>query len=447
MQACPQGFVLSQGATCVACPGGTSAPEGATSLVDECVACPEGTYANASSQGLCAPCPTGTTSLRGSFHCVPICPSGSCAKDGQTCTPTTRAWQVITPVFMPTGGTYMRAAAVGAGGHIFYTDGNTLMYLVDNCPPNVKLSEADACQLHGADLLEQVVCGGGSSTCLRGFSALAFSHAPVGIQTLTFRLNNNNGVDALDSSSLIAPNTKANTGQLIWLLYVASAATHSVYRFPILLMDDGSGMVDVARTRLLLRLTLQTYDNELTAMLQSGTDEPSLLAVRSAFAAFYNATHADAFPDNTGCEGWLLLGRSGASGAGQGYFWAGPLLNAPVELELASDDHALIISDFLNQRLCVADFRTGRLRTILGTGAACWNFGPADPARCAGTRLCGQGCASIAGPLGIGLAADDSALYVVINQQNALGVLPWPFAPTPGEFGLFCALNYDNAAR
>jgi hypothetical protein len=144
----------------------------------------------------------------------------------------------------------------------------------------------------------------------------------------------------------------------------------------------------------------------------------------------------------------VLIGRSGAAGKGQGPFSLGPLLNLPVELELSSDDRSLVISDYLNQRVAVADLANGTLRTILGTGGACWNFGAADPAHCANTMACGGRCASLSKPLGLGLAPDDSALYIVMNQQNAVAILPSPLAPSPGpSMDRFCLLDYDSAQQ
>jgi hypothetical protein len=63
--------------------------------------------------------------------------------------------------------------------------------------------------------------------------------------------------------------------------------------------------------------------------------------------------------------------NAGAPGSGQGPLSAASaLLNAPFELELSSDDGRLIIVDYLNQRLAVADFTAQPvpvLRTRMGT--------------------------------------------------------------------------------
>ena len=49
-------------------------------------------------------------------------------------------------------------------------------------------------------------------------------------------------------------------------------------------------------------------------------------------------------------------------------------------------------------------------------------------------------------PLGLGLAPDDSALYLVMNQQNAVAILPAPLAASPGpSMDRFCLLDYDSA--
>ena len=317
VDACPPGFFLLDKVACVACPSGSSAPPGARSQA-ECVACAAGTYANASTQGRCAACPAGTTSLAGSLRCVPVCPRGTCAADGLTCTPVDNDWEVVTPVFLQGSSTSMRAVGVGDGGHVFYTDGNTLMYLYDDCPAHVTASDADACQLQGTNLLAAAApCA--SLLCTRGFSAFVLT---------------------------------AGVADRRWgtrLLYAASSATHSVYRFPILFDPASAGtLVDVGNTTLLL-----------------GGGSSSTAAAAAAFAAYFNATHAALFPDTSGCEGWLLIGRSGAAGRGQGPFALGPLLNLPVELELSSDDRSLVISDYLNQRVCVADLVNRTLRTIL----------------------------------------------------------------------------------
>jgi hypothetical protein len=183
------------------------------------------------------------------------------------------------------------------------------------------------------------------------------------------------------------------------------------------------------------------------ATSSSSSSNPSSLLpsyFAGLYAQYYNSA---AIPDATGCHGWVLIGRAGLAGKGDGLFSVGPLLNMPVDLELSSDGNKLVISDYLNQRICVAHMMTKTLKTILGTGASCWNFGVASPDECAGTMQCGGKCGSISQPLGVGLSFDDSALYIVMNQQSTVGVLSNPLAVTPGTFSMFCMLDYTNAER
>jgi hypothetical protein len=157
--ACPLGYYKSASlAACLPCPAGTTAPLGARSIT-ACAACAAGEFADATTDGRCAPCPSGTTSLAGSFRCVRICTVGTCATDGETCVSMVNHWEIVTPIWVPTLGTTMSAVAVGNGGHVFYTNGETLMYVFDDCPALVTLADEafHACELEvvvrGARLL------------------------------------------------------------------------------------------------------------------------------------------------------------------------------------------------------------------------------------------------------------------------------------------------------
>jgi hypothetical protein len=330
VDACPTGFyrVLSAGGgACLACPSGHTAPLGAASAA-ACVPCPEGQFSNATSQGRCAPCPPGTTSLSGSFRCVRVCAAGTCAPDGETCVDLNQDWDVITPVFIAGGGATMRAVAVGNGGNIFYSDGNTLMYFVDDCPAHVTLAEAGTCQREGANLLPPLTC----PNCQRGLSGLVLTHAAVGP-------------------------TAATTTRL---LYAVSFLTHAVYRLPILYRPGSPDVVDLEATRRLLAAVAPPPPEDL-----AGT------AARARFF-FLPVGAAAGQTDQSGLDGWRLMGRGGVSGFADGPF-ATARLHMPAELELSADDRSLIITDFMNQRIRLADLSAGTLRTLM-VSARAWGW-------------------------------------------------------------------------
>ena len=210
--ACPAGAFLADGAssTCTACPPGTSAPAGARAA-DACRPCDAGYYVNASSGGLCAPCPAHTTSFAGSFRCVVVCPPGQCAPTGDTCLPLTQNWQIITPIKVR-GGALMHAVTLGAGGAVFYTDGDQLFHFVDDCGVDAGL--ASTCQRDGVPLLPPLA----SPALVRGFAALA-----------------------------LARSFAAGTNRR--MLYAASYISHAVYRFPIVFQAGSAVLVDVDATR------------------------------------------------------------------------------------------------------------------------------------------------------------------------------------------------------
>jgi hypothetical protein len=78
----------------------------------------------------------------------------------------------------------------------------------------------------------------------------------------------------------------------------------------------------------------------------------------------------------------------------------------------------LIISDFLNNRIRIADFQTNKLSTLIGNGQNKWSVG----VPCASL----EACASVFAPLGVGISPDDLSLYMVMNSENAVGKLSNP---------------------
>ena len=209
VDACPAGTYLLDTA-CTPCPSGSSAPRGASAKA-ACTPCPAGTYVNASTGGLCAACPPQTTSLAGSFRCVVVCPPGQCAPTGDACAPLTQNWQIITPIHV-LGGAQMHGVTIGAGGAIFYTDGDQLFHFSDDCGMDTGL--VSTCQREGAALLPPLV----APSLVRGFTALALARTFVA-----------------------GTNTR--------MLYVASYVFHAVYGFPIVFQTGSAVLVDVEATR------------------------------------------------------------------------------------------------------------------------------------------------------------------------------------------------------
>ena len=212
--ACPAGAYVSNGTTCTACPSGSSASVGAQS-VGECHACPAGSYVNASTGGVCAVCPPQTTSLAGSFRCVVVCAPGTCAPTGDSCLPLTQNWQIITPIQVQTS---MRGVTLGAGGAVFYTDGDQIYYFLDDCGMDVGL--ISTCQRTGVPLLPPLL----APALVRGFTSLTLARS--------FAVNGSN--------------TRT--------LYAASYVYHAVYGFPIVFQAGSAVLVDVDATRQLLLL-------------------------------------------------------------------------------------------------------------------------------------------------------------------------------------------------
>jgi hypothetical protein len=265
--------------------------------------------------------------------------------------PLTSNWEILTSVSIP-GGYFMRAVAVSRGGAVFYTDGNSLKYFLDDCS-----AIDENCLKTGEDLLPP-------SKRARGISALV-----------------------LTKDFFASPTT---TGRY---LYASSITTHSIYRFPILYKQ---GAVDVEGTRKLLSFsTGAMFNNEQT----------------------------------------LVVGNGMAQGFADGDLLTQARLNVPSELEISSDGRFLIISDFLNNRIRIADFQTNRLSTLLGNGQLRWNGG----VPCADADV----CASVYSPIGVGISPDDASLFIVMNSENAVGRLSYPFSAnlSDKQFGFTCQLK------
>ena len=453
---CPAGsyFFVSgtnMAAECRACPSGSSSPANALSIT-ECVACPAGFFANLStlSFSTCQACPEGWTSNAGSYKCIRICDQGTCAADGENCKPLTKDWEVVTSI-MIRGGNIMRAVAVSPGGGVFYTEGTSLMYFLDDCPAHVTLSDVDACMRYGVDLLNlatpspQAQRDGAAAAITRGFSALAIS------ETFCFSLST----------------ASHQGGAGIRLLYVSSTITHSVYRLPILYTS--SGVVDVENTQKLLGSSASAVSLPWLGLHALATFAlPSFFAANSLLPSPDNLvvtimsvlswTVADS--DYSGIETWRLFGSSrGTPGYADGSFDT-VRLNTPSELELSSDGSFLVFSDYMNQRIRVANLTQRIVTTLVGTGAACWNYGVTNtPLECGGgssafvascNALNSQGkrCSSAYQPLGVGLSRSisDQRLYVAMFAQNSVGVVTQPLKES-GDFSHFCSLLYTNAAN
>ena len=407
VQNCPAGTIpnnydatTGRNTTCTTCSSGFEA----SVLVlgsSQCVPCLEGFYSNSSTGGICVECPTGWTSPAAAFHCVPVCPDGACSVDGTSCVALVEDWEVVTSVTI-TGGTAMRAVAVGPGGDIFYTDGSTLQYFFDDCPAMYSLSDEGACMQSGVDLLPQQCTGNSAGTCRRGFSALA---AASGF------------ADAPSHST-------------VRFVYAACCATHAVYRFPIV-YSPLTGSVDIEATVQLLATTPASFQMTSAALSPAGF----------AAANFYSPSAAASGGGDVAIAGWLLFGGFGA-GAVDGPF-ASAKLNTPSEIELSHDDTRLVISDFLNSRIRVADLQAANVTTLIGSSSNQWRFGPINTNSAVPP-------ASVFQPLGLGLSQHDNQLYLVMNTDNMVGVVSSPLSPSSASsavFTRFCAMLFASAAN
>ena len=195
-------------------------------------------------------------------------------------------------------------------------------------------------------------------------------------------------------------------------LYAASIQTHNIYRFPI---AYAQGIVDADAT---LKKLLSDSD--------------------STTAAFSAA--------------WLVIGNvNGMSGFADGPFLNFAKFNMPMELEISQDDRFLIISDFSNNRIRLADFKFENVSTILGTGSPCWRRGTTSACPSLvleGSNTCNiPSCASSKTPIGIGLSATGETLFVVMNGEDSIASLSGPLIPNFNrEFSSTCALSLSKAA-
>ena len=220
------------------------------------------------------------------------------------------------------------------------------------------------------------------------------------------------GISAMMFSQHFSSGTTTNQRYL----YITSITTHSIYRLPILYKQ---GIVDVEGTQ--AKLADDFYESSL-----------------SSSASLYSNIFSDY---------WLLIGSAnGIAGFSDGPFLSARF-NTPSELDISADDRFLIISDFFNHRIRIADFQTSRVSTVFGTGNPCWNVGT--------TSACGQAaftmdqcktssassCASANMPIGVGLSPDGSVLYVAMNQENAVGSLSNPLLlESNHDFSILCRL-------
>ena len=214
LPACPPGLI-TQGSSCMMCPGGMQAA-GST-----CVPCPVGTFSNAS--GVCAPCPPGWTSMAGASQCVIICDITTCGANGQ-CLPLTKDWYIGTTIQL-SAGSYIYGVAACNGGSVFYTDGNSLSYFIDDC--EMAGIPLESCLIkHVVNLLPDC------TSCDHGLAAMTMSGSfPYG-QTTVY----------LYAASYTVSD--------------ASTAVNIIYRFPL---QFRQGVLDVSATQLALGRTMSTY--------------------------------------------------------------------------------------------------------------------------------------------------------------------------------------------
>lgn len=212
---CPAGSYRSASSkrSCIPCqPGYTSAADASHS----CYPCPEGTY---SIDGICLACAAGYTSPKGAHNCVRICAKDMCALDGETCISLSKDYKILSQIFMGNSDQKMVALAVDKRGGVFYTNGNTIRYYLDDCP-----SYSTQCNKTGSDLLQPNLYTDYS------FSSLAICNLPVAVSSRT---------------SSLSTTTKCGGGKAR-KLYVSSLTYHSV--FVLMVCQDESGAVDVQGT-------------------------------------------------------------------------------------------------------------------------------------------------------------------------------------------------------
>ena len=159
---CPPGSWRNGSVGCATCPPGyvLTAP-------GACLPCPAGTYVPLSSGTACQECPAGYASLAGAHACVVKCAvNAQCAYDGQSCQALNNDYRVLSQILMLGGGQVMGLAVDSQGG-VFFTDGTTIQYYLDDCA-----SYDTQCTKTGANLLPPGQYAGYM------FSALAICNVP-----------------------------------------------------------------------------------------------------------------------------------------------------------------------------------------------------------------------------------------------------------------------------
>ena len=208
---CPPSTFRALGA-CTPCPAGMTSSSGSLAQTD-CRPCAAGFYVNVSTGGACVACPAGFSSPAGSHHCVVVCGAGQCSRDGVKCIALTENWEMLTSIQLV--GSLMRAVTVSRGGSVFYSDGNSISYFLDDCVSGGSAIVKSLCQKTGQDLLTLLNAADGG---VRGINSMVVARGFIDDKTFTRRY-----------------------------MYVTATSTHSIYRLPITFQP--SGAVDVQATR------------------------------------------------------------------------------------------------------------------------------------------------------------------------------------------------------
>lgn len=414
--------------SCKQCPAGSISQEGALGC-DPCP--PSQPYSSKDYTSCIAACPASTyLVLRGNFKSCTACPPGFFGPVGATSISECKPCAVGTYVNESTHGLCVQCPAGWSSASGSHT-------CVKVCRPGQCAADGVSCKTltsnweivtsvfvpRGVFMRAIAVSrGGGVFYTDNDFIKYFLDDCPAHLTLAEAEVCSKSGVDILPplcsgcsrgiSAMIFTQNFASDTTTNQRYLYITSITTHSIYRLPILYKQ---GIVDVEGTQ--AKLAIDFYESSL-----------------SSSASLYSNIFSDY---------WLLIG----SANGIAGFFDGPFLsarfNTPSELDISADDRFLIISDFFNHRIRIADFQTNRVSTVLGTGNSCWNVGT--------TSACGQvssmdqcklsTCASANLPIGVGLSPDGSTLYVAMNQENAVGSLSNPLqAEGNHELSILCRL-------
>lgn len=204
---CPAGTIKTASRACVPCQPGFSTQAGGV-----CRPCPEGTFSNQDTSWQCRACASGYASPKGAHHCVRVCPEDTCALDGQKCVSLTKEYKVLSQISMATSGQQIIGLAVDRKGGVFYTNGQNIVYYLDDCS-----SFSTVCEKKGTDLLEANV--------YTGFNFFSLS---------------------ICDRAQPAPPTACTRSQHFRQLYVTSLTYNSVYVLRV--CQDAMGVVDARDT-------------------------------------------------------------------------------------------------------------------------------------------------------------------------------------------------------